>query len=385
MYSLSSRVALMLAVAGLGLAGLGRVAAAQDGQNRVAPAAPARSADRAGVDQVIATWPERPRLGANMMIAKYGVPAEATPEKLVWHNQGPFKRIMVTRTEYHHDFPKPHMDFLEHTVDYRVPAEKATELLAYDGSVTINRTAGEMSARCDLEGHNILTLNLAHDIITGKTDAAGARKAFGENVVLDSLGKHPPYVEALQFKPPAAEAAVAPDQPVIPGSPVRPAKDAGAGSGASAGAAGDGEALGFVVAVDDNEILAASEAAKKKVGPEVMAYAKMLHAEHGRHLVETMRLGQAIGVTPLEMPAVDKLRVKAAGALAALLPLDGAEFERAYLDAMVKDHTEVLAMIDTQLLNTARNDALKKHLTETRGHIASHLEKAKSLQGGANR
>ncbi len=31
--------------------------------------------------------------------------------------------------------------------------------------MTINKTAGEMSARCDLEGHNVLTLNLARDII----------------------------------------------------------------------------------------------------------------------------------------------------------------------------------------------------------------------------
>ncbi len=33
-----------------------------------------------------------------------------------------------------------------------------------------------MSARCDLEGHNILTLNLAHDIVTGKKTAEEARK-----------------------------------------------------------------------------------------------------------------------------------------------------------------------------------------------------------------
>jgi len=27
-----------------------------------------------------------------------------------------------------------------------------------------------MSARCDLEGHNVLTLNLAHDMVIGKKD-----------------------------------------------------------------------------------------------------------------------------------------------------------------------------------------------------------------------
>ena len=35
-----------------------------------------------------------------------------------------------------------------------------------------------MSARCDLEGHNILTVNLAHDIAMGKKSAEEARKEF---------------------------------------------------------------------------------------------------------------------------------------------------------------------------------------------------------------
>ncbi|HVG41189.1 MAG TPA: DUF4142 domain-containing protein, partial [Chitinophagaceae bacterium] len=53
----------------------------------------------------------------------------------------------------------------------------------------------------------------------------------------------------------------------------------------------------------------------------------------------------------------------------------------AYLDAMIKGHTEVLSMIDSKLLTTAKNDALKAHLTETRGHVSMHLEQAKKLKG----
>lgn len=57
------------------------------------------------------------------------------------------------------------MDYLEHTISYDVPADKADEVLAFDGSITIYRVGGEMSARCSLESNNVLTLNLAHDII----------------------------------------------------------------------------------------------------------------------------------------------------------------------------------------------------------------------------
>ncbi len=331
--------------------------------------------DASKVHQLIAQWPERPRLGANMMMAQYGPPQEATSENLVWHNQGPYKRIMVTRQEIPHDFPRPHMDFLEHTVDYRVPADKADELLAYDGSVTINRTAGEMSARCDLEGHNILTLNLAHDIITGKTDPRSARIAFGQNVTEDSMGKNPPYVTTLQFKP--AENPKDPDQAVIPGSPKRMAQQASANGGA---AGGDAEVLGFVVAIDDNEILAAAAAAKKKISPEILQYAKMLHAEHGKNLDDTLKLGLQIGVTPVETQAVDKLRKKGAVELAGMLPLNGEEFGAAYVAAMIKGHTEALAMIDSQLLKNAQHPQVQEHLKAKRATVSMHLEQAKKLQ-----
>lgn len=67
--------------------------------------------------------------------------------------------------------------------------------------------------------------------------------------------------------------------------------------------------------------------------------------------------------------------------MAMLVPLDGKEFEAAYLDAMIKGQVEALAMIDDKLMKTAKNDALKRHLTETRSHIAMHPEQAKRLKG----
>lgn len=335
--------------------------------------------DKAQVEQILAAWPERPRLGAVMMMAKYGPPQEATTERIIWHDQGPFKRITVTKKEDAHDFPKPHMDFLEHTINYQVPARAADALMAYDGSCTVDRTRGEMSARCDLEGHNILTLNLANDILTEKVTWQEAREQFSTIVVDDTLGKNPAYVTKLQFEPSTEPAAYA-DKPTIPGSPVRPGEGE-AQPAAAGGATSPGEILGFVVAVDENEIIAAMVADKKNIRPEVKEYAKMLHTEHGKNAVDTMKLGEKISAAPTETPAVDALRVKGAGELAAITLLDGPEFEKGYLDMMVKGHTEALELIDTKLLTAASNEELKQHLTMTREHIAMHLEKAKELQG----
>jgi len=37
-------------------------------------------------------------------------------------------------------------------------------------------------------------------------------------------------------------------------------------------------------------------------------------------------------------------------------------------------------IISRNLLTAAKNDALKKHLTETCGHVAMHLDQAKKLK-----
>lgn len=319
----------------------------------------------------VSSWPERPRLAVKEMTAKYGAPLEVSSEAMIWHNAGPYKRIMVTKKEIPHDFPMPHMDFLEHTISYNVPIDKIDDLIAYDASMTINKTQGEMSARCDLEGHNILTLNLARDIINGTKTVEQARVAFGDNVKMDFGGKHPAYVEQLQFTPPA-DNVLFPDKPIVAGSPMREVP-------ATEGT--DAEVLSFVAAVDLNEILAAAEAQKKKISQPVMDYAKMLHTEHGANMAKTLELGMKIKVTPSDTKAVDALKKKGASELAMLVPMDGKDFETGYVDAMIKGHTEALAMVDNQLMKAAKNDMLKAHLTETRGHIAMHLEQAKKLKG----
>ena len=51
---------------------------------------------------------------------------------------------------------------------------------------------------------------------------------------------------------------------------------------------------------------------------------------------------------------------------------------------MIKGHTEVQNMIDSQL-KEANNEAVKKHLMETRDHVAMHFDQARKLQAAMNR
>jgi hypothetical protein len=151
------------------------------------------------VEGIVATWPEKPQNVARETIDKYGLPQEATVSVLIWHNNGPWKRTMLYRDEVPHLFPKPHTDLLEQFIDYRVPPEKFSELAAYDGSVIVERTKGEISARCDMEAMNFLALNLANDIVSGRSTVEQARQAYTEIVMAFMMNRPAPYTEGLQF------------------------------------------------------------------------------------------------------------------------------------------------------------------------------------------
>ncbi|MBC7872123.1 MAG: hypothetical protein H7Y09_14855 [Chitinophagaceae bacterium] len=150
-------------------------------------------------NQIIQDWEEDQREAAKIIIEAYGEPNETTPSMLIWYNKGRWKKIIASKEGTQHDFPFPHLDFIEGITDYRVAADKFSDLAAFDGSVTIRRTQGEISARCHDEQANFLAINLANDIIVGKLSVEEARKAYVNTMIAFRQKKPTPYMEALQF------------------------------------------------------------------------------------------------------------------------------------------------------------------------------------------
>ena len=145
------------------------------------------------------SWPMSSQMAVKEMIEKYGKPSEVTPTMMVWNNNGVWKRTIISKEENKHDFPKTHMDCMEQIVYYKVPVDKARMLDEFDGSINIDRTQGFLSARCDKEENNLLALNLAYDIITGKKTVAEARKAYGEIIIAAMKGNKSDYMMKLMF------------------------------------------------------------------------------------------------------------------------------------------------------------------------------------------
>ena len=149
---------------------------------------------------IVHSWPTDARKTAETAIQKYGQPNEVTSERIIWHNNGPWKHTIVTKEETDHAFPMPHKDVMEQVIDYRVPPEKFDELAQYDGSVIAERTKGELSARCDKEEANFLALNLANDVVKGTKSVEQAREYYAQAIKDLMAGKQDPYLQKLQFK-----------------------------------------------------------------------------------------------------------------------------------------------------------------------------------------
>lgn len=144
-------------------------------------------------------WSTASREAVMFMTDKYGPPAAMSADLAVWGPTGPWKRTVVYAKAVQHNFPMPHPDVMQQWVDFKAPLDMYDELAMYDGSVVLERTTGEISARCDKEAANFLAVNLAHDIVTGKRSVQDARQEYGAQIMAKKAGRAAPLTEKLRF------------------------------------------------------------------------------------------------------------------------------------------------------------------------------------------
>lgn len=144
-------------------------------------------------------WSKDHKEAVQKMTEKYGKPNESTPNMVIWYNNGPWKKTIIYKEDVEHHFPKKHTDYVQQFVNFRTPVSKFTDITAYDGSVMLERTKGEMSARCEKEPMNFLALNLAYEVSSGKKSVQDAREFYAKTVTEFMAGKKSDYTEKLLF------------------------------------------------------------------------------------------------------------------------------------------------------------------------------------------
>lgn len=167
----------------------------------------------ARASDIIADWPEESREAAKLVLDSHGEPQEVTPSYLIWRRPGPWTRIVASASFDTHNFPTPHNDSVQSVIRYHVPPDKVGELAHFDGSVVVDRTQGEVSARCHDEQANNLALNLMHDIVTGERTVEDARRYYGKEFLDFRRGKPTPYMDELRV--PSSSDATDPDARIL--------------------------------------------------------------------------------------------------------------------------------------------------------------------------
>lgn len=170
--------------------------------------------------------------------------------------------------------------------------------------------------------------------------------------------------------PPSADSAAAP-----PLADTSTSADAGVPASDSAVATSEEKgALGVLNAINEHEIAVGTQAIEKGVSGEIADYARLMIKEHTENRDKTATFGP----DSRNKDAVVQ-KDKGSAELASLDKLSGDAYSKAYIDAMVKGHTEALAVLDNKLMPKATTQAVKDHLAATREHVAHHLERAESL------
>jgi putative membrane protein len=142
----------------------------------------------------------------------------------------------------------------------------------------------------------------------------------------------------------------------------------------------DPQIASIVVTANQVDIDAGNLAKSKATNPEVKSFAALMVTDHTGVNKSATELVTRLKVTPEDNPTSQSLKSGGDANLAALKPLSGKAFDKAYIDHEVAYHQQVLDAVDKVLIPSASNADLKALLVKVRPAFVAHLEHAKHLQ-----
>ena len=157
-----------------------------------------------------------------------------------------------------------------------------------------------------------------------------------------------------------------------PGDPV---------AAAPAGDLDDAQILAVVRTVNSGEVAAAELATERAASGETRQFAQHVMADHSKGNEQVATL--AASIPPRDNPLSMSVREQTAAEIEKLEAHSGEDFDEAYVEVQARLHEQALETIDEHLLPAASDQKLRMLLETTREQIASHLEHAQQLQGGA--
>ncbi|HVY52245.1 MAG TPA: DUF4142 domain-containing protein [Devosia sp.] len=127
------------------------------------------------------------------------------------------------------------------------------------------------------------------------------------------------------------------------------------------------------------DIAAAEQAIKKSQNADIIAFAKQMEEDHKAVNDQALALVKKLNVTPEDNPTSQALSKAAADKLAELDKLDGAAFDKAYIDNEVAYHKTVNSALQDTLIPAAQNAELKALLQQGLTLFTEHEKHAEMV------
>ena len=127
------------------------------------------------------------------------------------------------------------------------------------------------------------------------------------------------------------------------------------------------------------DIAAAQQAIAKSKNADIVAFAKQMAEDHKAVNDQAWARVKKLNVTPEDNPTSQALSKAAADKLAELAKLDGAAFDKAYIDNEVAYHKAVDAALSTTLIPAAQNAELKALLQQGLTLFTEHEKHAEMV------
>lgn len=141
----------------------------------------------------------------------------------------------------------------------------------------------------------------------------------------------------------------------------------------------DPEIFAILFAAHQREVDEARIAQENASDPGVRKLADMIVLDHRQALEREVALAQSLDMTSWDTSISNRLRHDAKRKVERINKLHGLNFDGQYLDIAIKQHAEVLRIIDEKLMPNVGSRELKQSLETDRENVVLHLNEAREL------
>jgi putative membrane protein len=142
----------------------------------------------------------------------------------------------------------------------------------------------------------------------------------------------------------------------------------------------DEQIAAVTTTANTGEVEQAKVAQKQGKDAKVKAFAAKMIAHHNQANAAQKKITDKAKITPADSDMSKQLAGDSQKLIDSWKDLKGPEFDKAYIDAQVKNHQAVLDAIDQKILPAVKNADLKKDITDFRPKVEAHLKEAQDIQ-----